>query len=57
MAETNLKHVDTSTLIDELKSRDGIEHASLLEGMYSSVSINGPVEVLMFKTRTTDEPE
>lgn len=57
MTETNLKNVETSALVNELKARTGVEHASLIEGMFSSVSISGPVEVLMVKPEAPREDE
>lgn len=53
MATQNLKQVETTVLVDELKSRSGVEHASLIDGMFSSVSISGPVEVLMVKPESS----
>ena len=55
MAEANLKNVGTTALVNELKTRRCVEHASLIEGMFSSVSISGPVEVLMVKPETPNE--
>lgn len=49
MTATNLYQVETAALVNELKARACVEYASLIEGMYSSLSINGPVEVLMIK--------
>ena len=47
MAATNIKNVETKDLVAELASREGVEHARLIEGMYPSVSVNGPMDVLM----------
>lgn len=47
MAATNIKNVETKDLVSELASREGVEHARLIEGMYTSVSANGPMDVLM----------
>lgn len=47
MAATNIKNVETKDLVAELASREGVEHARLIEGMYTSVSVNGPMDVLM----------
>lgn len=49
--------METSALVNELKARTGVEHASLIEGMFSSVSISGPVEVLMVKPEAPYEDE
>lgn len=47
MAATSIKNVETKDLVAELASREGVEHARLIEGMYTSVSANGPMDVLM----------
>ncbi len=57
MTAINLKQVETDALVDELKDRAGVQHASLIDGMFSSVSLNGPVEVLMVKPEAPNDPD
>lgn len=49
METKNLKQIGTADLVEEIASRPNVETAKLIDGMFTSVSISGPVEVLMVK--------
>ena len=57
MAEQNIAATETGDLVAELAKRAGVEHARLLDGMFTSLSVNGPVDLLMIKPveEATDE--
>ena len=57
MTATNIKTVETKDLVAELASREGVEHARLLDGMYTSVSVSGPMDVLMVVRASNDREE
>lgn len=57
MAEQNIAAIETGDLVAELAKREGVEHARLLDGMFTSLSVNGPVDLLMVKPEQHDQDE
>ena len=52
----DLKKIETMELANELAARAGVERAVLTAGMYSSMSLEGPVEILAIKTAPIADP-